>query len=105
APASKRRPTPSPRNTMRRLTLALFTLALFARPSLAQKAPEVGYVFPPGGKAGTTVDVKLWGYDWTPDLQYFVHDPKVRLEITGPASPILVTPPPYWFGYKGYAPT
>ncbi len=38
----------------------------------AQKIPQVGYVFPAGGKAGTTVDVRLGGYGWTPDMEYFV---------------------------------
>ena len=42
--------------------------------SAAALAPESGYVFPPGGKAGTTVEVRLGGYDWTPDMQFFVLD-------------------------------
>jgi hypothetical protein len=64
------------------------------------KAPEPGYVFPPGGKAGTTVEVKLGGYDWTPDVELFVLDPRVKLQLTGEQGPILVPPPPYWFGAK-----
>lgn len=64
----------------------------------AQLAPEVGYVFPAGGKAGTTVEVKLGGYDWTPDMQFFVHDKRVKLEVLGPPGELLVPPPPYWFG-------
>jgi len=64
------------------------------------KAPDPGYVYPPGGKAGTTVDVQLGGFDWTPDLQFFVLDPAVKLEILGPPGPVLVPPPPYWFGSK-----
>jgi hypothetical protein len=66
------------------------------------KAPEPGYVYPPGGRAGTTVDVHLGGFDWTPDLQFFVLDPRVRLEITGEPGPILIPPPPYWFGAKSF---
>jgi hypothetical protein len=76
----------------------LLTIANGAR---AQKAPEVGYVFPPGGKAGTTVSVVLGGYDWTPDMEFFVHDRRVQLTPTGPPGPILIPPPPYWFGAKG----
>jgi hypothetical protein len=62
----------------------------------------VGYVYPPGGHAGSTIEVQLGGYDWTPDLQYFVHNPRVKLEIAGALSPIMVPPPPYWFGPKSF---
>jgi hypothetical protein len=68
----------------------------------AQKAPEMGYVYPPGGRAGQTLDVRVCGYDWTPDMQFFTLTPGVKLEITGPPGPILVPPPPYWFGAKAY---
>ena len=86
------------------------TLWLSLSPSVAHaqkktadlKAPDAGYVYPPGGKAGTTIDVQIAGYDWTPDLQYFVFDPRVKLETLGPPGPILVPPPPYWFGAKAY---
>lgn len=73
--------------------------------SFGQLAPEIGYMLPAGGKAGTTVDVVIGGYDWTPDMQLFVHDPRIKLEITGPPSGVLIAEPPYWFGYKarGYA--
>lgn len=91
--------------------LAPITLALLlACPSIAHaqkkkatgdlKAPEPGYVYPPGGKAGSTVDVQLGGYDWTPDLQFFVLDSRAALQATGEPGPILVPPPPYWFGAK-----
>ncbi|MBM4073247.1 MAG: hypothetical protein FJ271_30645 [Planctomycetes bacterium] len=66
----------------------------------AQKAPEAGYVFPSGGKAGTTVDIHLGGYDWTPDMDYFVLDPRVRLVAPGQLGPILIPGPPYWFGAR-----
>jgi hypothetical protein len=58
-------------------------------------------VFPPGGKVGTTVNVHLGGYDWTPDMQFFVSDPRVKLEVLGPPGDLLIPPPPYWFGSKG----
>jgi hypothetical protein len=71
----------------------------------AQLTPEIGYVHPAGGQAGTTVDIVLGGYDWTPDMQVFVQDPRIKLEIVGPPSEVLIAEPPYWFGYKarGYA--
>src|SRR5438552_16430873 len=67
----------------------------------AQKSPEAGYIFPAGGKAGTTVEVHLGGYEWTPDMEYLVHDQRVRLIPAGPPGPILIPGPPYWFGAKG----
>jgi hypothetical protein len=66
----------------------------------AQLAPQIGYVFPPGGQTGTTVNIRLGGQNLTPDMQFFVHDPRVRLEILGPPGDILITPPPYWKGNK-----
>src|SRR5690348_13517147 len=88
--------------TSRSLTLAFAAaIASVSVPTArAQKAPELGYIFPGGGKAGTTVDVRLGGYDWTPDMEYFVHDRRVRLVPAGPPGPILVPGPPYWFGAK-----
>lgn len=79
---------------------------LLAAPSvtLAQLAPEIGYMFPSGGQAGTTVEVTLGGYDWTPDMQLFVHDPRLKLDLIGAPSPVLVPEPPYWFGAKGRGP-
>ena len=41
----------------------------------AQLAPEIGYVFPSGTQAGTTIEVVIGGYDWTPDMQLLVNDP------------------------------
>lgn len=72
--------------------------------AFAQKAPEMGYVYPPGGRAGTTIDVMLGGFDWTGDMQVFVHDPHVQLTLTGPPGEIIVPPPPYWFGPKSFDP-
>lgn len=81
----------------------LTLLVLVAVPAAvqAQKQPDAGYAFPAGGKAGTTVNVQLGGYDWTPDMEFFVHDPRIKLVPTGTLGPILIPPPPYWFGAKG----
>jgi hypothetical protein len=75
-----------------------------ARATYAQLAPEIGYVHPSGGQAGTTREVVLGGYDWTPDMQLFVHDPRIKLELIGPPGPVLVPEPPYWFGAKARGP-
>lgn len=64
----------------------------------AQKAPEVGYVFPPVLRIGETTSVQLGGYDWTDDLDWFVHDDQVRLDVLHPPGDYLLTPPPYWTG-------
>jgi hypothetical protein len=80
---------------------ALALLLLVTPLTHAQRAPEAGYIFPAGGKAGATVDVVLGTYNGTPDLEYIVSDPRVRLVPSGPPGPILVPPPPYWFGAKG----
>lgn len=74
---------------------------LAAWPAVAQVPaqnvrPQIGYVYPPGGRAGQTVEVRLGGYDWTPDMELFPHDPRVKIEITGPAGEAILTPPPYW---------
>jgi hypothetical protein len=82
-------------------TLALLLCAGMAR---AQTAPEIGYMHPCGGRAGSTVNVILGGYDWTPDMQLFVLDPRIKLELIGSPSPVLVPDPPYWFGAKGRGP-
>ncbi len=88
---------------MRALLAAVSLLAL-APSVLAQKAPEVGYIYPPAGNAGTTVNVVLGVYDATPDMQFFVHDPRVKLEASGPPGELLLPPPPYWFGQKAFNP-
>ena len=82
-------------------SLLILVLILCAHSASAQLAPEIGYMHPAGGQAGQTVEVKLGGYDWTPDMQIFVHDPRIKLEIIGPSSPVLVPEPPYWFEAKG----
>ncbi|MDB4733212.1 hypothetical protein OAF42_02085 [Planctomicrobium sp.] len=66
----------------------------------AQAAPAIGYMYPPGGSAGQTVEVVLGGYDWTPDMEVFVHDQRIMLEIVAPIGPVIVPEPPYWFGKK-----
>lgn len=67
----------------------------------ALKAPEPGYAFPAGGNPGTTLDVTLGGYDWTPDVELIPLDPRVRLAFAGELGPVIVPPPPFWFGPKG----
>lgn len=88
-----------------RVALHIFLVAVcvcsFISSAYAQKSPEAGYVFPAGGKAGTTIDVKFGGYDWTPDIEFYSHDLRVKIAPTGPPGPILIPPPPYWFGAKG----
>lgn len=81
--------------------LLVAAIVLSAAPAFAQRAPEAGYMFPPGGRAGTTFEVRLGGYDWTSDMEYVVHDPRIEFRPLGPPGELLIPPPPYWFGPKG----
>lgn len=95
------------RVTLKSIGLWVMLLALVAGPTqcYGQLSPEIGFMLPSGAKSGTTVDVVIGGYDWTPDMQILVHDPRIKLEIVGKSTGVLITEPPYWFGYKarGYA--
>ena len=89
--------------SFRRLT-ALLLFAVTSPAAVAQVPPgRDGYTFPAGGKAGTAVEVQLGGTDWTPDVQFFVHDPRVRLTVTSKPGPVLVPEPPYWVGVQSFA--
>jgi hypothetical protein len=78
----------------------LLMLTTVGQVAAANIRPQIGYVYPPAGRPGTTVEVRLGTYDWTPDMQILPHDPRVKIEITGPAGEPILTPPPYWFGNK-----
>ena len=84
-----------------RNTLAIVVLTICSSSVFGQKAPELGYVFPPSIRAGETTAVQLGGYDFTPDMQFFVHDPRVSLKVLGPPGRFLIPKPPYWFGPRG----
>lgn len=78
----------------------LLLLSSVGQVAAANIKPQIGYVYPPAANAGTTIEVRLGTYDWTPDMQVLPHDPRVKIEITGPAGEPILTPPPYWFGTK-----
>jgi hypothetical protein len=78
----------------------LIAASTMGQVAAANVRPQIGYVYPPGGKAGTTVEVMLGTYDWTPDMQVFSHDPRIKIEIAGQLGDPILTPPPYWFGAK-----
>ncbi|MBC8352424.1 MAG: hypothetical protein H8E66_10580 [Planctomycetes bacterium] len=89
----------SPRFLYAAAVLAL-PMSCVATALAQQQAPAIGYIYPSGGQAGTTVEVVLGGYDWTPDTQPFVHDSRIVLELTGTPGPVIVPEPPYWFEKK-----
>ena len=80
--------------------LGLICLVVLALPSigLSQEAPSLGYVFPPAIEAGKLAKVQLGGYDFTSDMQFFVHDEQVVLSPKSDPGEFFVPGPPYWFG-------
>ena len=98
---SERRHSWLPRFSVLLLTSLFGTHSLLAQ---APKLPEVGYVYPPVIQIGTTTDVTLGGYDWTDDLQWFVHHPQIKLETLGPPGEYILPPPPYWVGPRASLP-
>ncbi|REJ89788.1 MAG: hypothetical protein DWQ34_18790 [Planctomycetota bacterium] len=66
----------------------------------AQQPPSLGYAWPPVIRAGETREVKLGGYDFTPDMQVFLHEPALSITEQGVPGDFLITPPPYWFGLR-----
>ena len=76
------------------VALTLFT----ASAAFSQKAPQLGYAFPPAICAGAATNVQLGGFDFTPDMQWFVHRDGVRVAASGILSDYQLTPPPYWHG-------
>ena len=68
--------------------------------ALAQVPPGVGYVFPPVVQIGTTTDVQMGVFDYTDDVQWFLHHDRVSLELIGPPGDFLLPPPPYWTGAR-----
>lgn len=88
----------------RALAIALLVWFVATARGNAQKPPGLGYVFPPVVRAGQTTDVQLGVYDYTTDLEWFVHDDRAQLKILGPAGDYLLPPPPYWHGPRSSSP-
>jgi len=86
-----------------RLLAGPLSLAAITAPARAELPPEIGYVFPAGGRAGEAIDVVLGGYDWTSDVEILPHDPGVTLAITGAPTRVLIPDPPHLFGFKARA--
>ena len=82
------------------MTKLLLLIALLSQVAAQNVRPQIGYTYPTGGRVGTTVEVQLGTYDWTPDMQVFVHNPSINLKLTGPAGEFKMTPAPFWFGAK-----
>ena len=86
-----------------RRALLVLLLSLAPLTAAAELPPEIGYLFPSGGRAGETLPVILGGYDATADMEILPLDPGVRIEITGAPSRVLIPDPPHLFGYKARA--
>jgi hypothetical protein len=74
------------------------------RVAIAQKSPGLGYVYPPALQAGKVHEVALGGYDFTVDMQWFVHDEQILLQTDGLPGDYHIPPPPYWFGPRSGLP-
>jgi hypothetical protein len=84
---------------------SIIPLLLFiSSTALAQKAPQLGYVYPPAIRAGEATEVQLGGFDFTSDMQWFVHDEQVRLHVLGTPGEYHLPPPPYWIGPRASTP-
>lgn len=82
-----------------RVLMTLIMLYLtFPETATGQMSPGLGYVFPPAIPVGTATDVQLGGFDFTDDLQWFVHSEYVRLQVLGLPGDYHLPPPPYWIG-------
>ena len=80
------------------LALAFILALLWQNPVQAQKAPQLGYMYPPVVKVGAIHEVRLGGYDLTPDVQWFFHQEGIELIQTSNLGDYIITPPPYWTG-------
>ena len=80
----------------------LIVVSFYSTTTTAQQ-PKIGYFFPPAVQRGTSADVAIGGYDFTPDMQFFVYDEQIGFKQTGPLSKFHLTPPPYWFGPRQFA--
>jgi hypothetical protein len=87
-------------NTKLFLAVASFVwlAEFYAAPVVAQKPPGVRYAYPPVVEIGKTTDVQFGGFDFTPDMQWFLHDERVKLDVLAPPGDYHLPPPPYWFG-------
>jgi len=83
---------------LRHLFGLLLAIAATMNSAMAQKPPGLGYFYPPVVQAGQTTKVDLGGYDFTIDMQWFVHDERIQLQHSGPPGDYLIPPPPFWFG-------
>lgn len=85
--------------------LAISGLVLFMGSEvMGQKGPELGYAFPPVLKIGEENKVRLGGFDFTDDMQFFFESENVETIEIGKPGEFVVTPPPYWFGPMASSP-
>lgn len=87
------------------IALLVAVSAVPSRSTFAQKAPALGYAYPPALVAGKETEVQLGGFDFTPDMQWFVLDDRLRLETNKILGPLIDTPPPYWTGPRAAGPS
>ena len=71
----------------------------------AQKAPALGYVYPPAVSPGSATEVRAGGFDFTSDMQWMLHHDLITLETNGIPGPMLDLPGPFWTGPRAAGPS
>ena len=84
--------------TCNRLPVVFALVLLLTGSAQAQKAPALGYVYPPAVPSGTATEVQAGGYDFTSDMQWMLHDEQIAFETNGIPGPVIDQPRPYWTG-------
>ena len=76
--------------TLRRCRVSMFMLAFFAvsPAGLAQEGPHIGYIYPAGGRVGTTVEASVGGQNLSGVTSAAVSGDGVKVKIVSHANPL-----------------
>jgi hypothetical protein len=86
------------RLAIRALVLSFAVWWITGLSAFAQKPPGLGYAYPPAVAVGKTTEIQLGGFDFTSDMQWFLHDERLQLKTNGIPGDFIDPPPPYWTG-------
>lgn len=91
--------------TCNRLPVLFALILLLSGSAQAQKAPALGYVYPPAVPSGTATEIRAGGFDFTSDMQWMLHHDLITLETNGIPGPMIDPPGPYWTGPRAGGPS